>query len=924
MDPQSMLHMSGVYDTAADDENPNATYARLEHRSIRLVRILSNDIPTEVHCAMKSFPLEDAPDYAAVSYTWGAPSNSCFIVLDGTRFPVRTNLRRFLSTVRELPGAWAGWFFLDALSINQHDDEERSLQVQLMPEIYSNALQVLAWLGPCYNGSDQAMFELGRKASYWQIKRNVHRIWNTAPGASIRALCHRPYWSRLWVFQELMLGKQIQLMCGTAMVSWEHFSNFMTEIQSVVPGSRCHDAFEYQMSRASPATTMVQYASMRPRSTTLWDLMFALGHLRCAETRDKIYALLGVAAETDLHIKPDYTVSLQALLNTVLGYQHRLRPPKELEEVQNQCVRLETLLGLREEAMFMIDGQQGLYSGPSEHEIKATPFALPGSPITLWWASFYGHSAVEKLLLASGVFQIDQELVSAVEEGCLCKVEMLFALEITKAGNEVLGVRVDDYKSRGEYQSLSLLGLAIRRKYASIAALLLATGCFDVNAAVHDFELGTPLHVAILQYDVPMVKAILSVGNVEVNISRQGQTPLEAAMTISNEQAVKKQLHCQIVKLLLDSGKVNITVDALRMCRNPDIASLLLDAIAANGDLDQHGTVLRRAIQAGEGTMELVRCALDTFRADADLKGDIADAVALRWALGCSGTLKVLVDSGRFNVNARDDQGRTILIEAVATRNHQVVWMLLKSGRADVNAEDSAKFTALEHALREQDSGLTTMLLASGRIDMRKRGIKVLLDAIFHDNVEVARAVIDSDQVDLGTKPGGGTALHEAAVHGRLGIAKMLLESGRVKSGPGECARLAAIATKNGHNDTASWLRGQQPRNGDVKSNAPTSFSSRAITPIRNHFKNVAPNPFMPLDSLLEEQRNIDALKRQQDISLMEQQQYEQIRSLQPGPWPSPRPIPNFHRKHRDFAFQNHPPGPDNPLMTEYVKGKAT
>ena len=57
-----------------------------------------------------------------------------------------TNLYDALSHLR-LPSA-SRLIWADAICINQSDLEERSMQVQLMREIYSRASRVVVWLGP--------------------------------------------------------------------------------------------------------------------------------------------------------------------------------------------------------------------------------------------------------------------------------------------------------------------------------------------------------------------------------------------------------------------------------------------------------------------------------------------------------------------------------------------------------------------------------------------------------------------------------------------------------------------------------------------------------------------------------------------------------------------------------------------------------
>ncbi|KAK5699656.1 hypothetical protein LTR97_005785 [Elasticomyces elasticus] len=342
-------------------DQTTSVYTALESDCIRLVRIFpqSPDDPTaDLRCTMRHFELDDLPAYSALSYAWGTEPSSRSILLNDQRFDVRKNLFDFLSLARNLSGPYAGWLFIDAISINQRDHAERSSQVSQMWRIYSSAIPVLAWLGPRHDNSDLAMQELGRNPSYWQDERNMSAIWIGASGRAIRALCSRPYWSRLWVFVELSLASKVQLVYGTAAVSWDAFRDFILATQGAVITPAVFDYVEGQLWKnpaigehqamcALPAIQMIQYASMRAGSTDLWELMFALSHLDCGEPRDEVYALLGVAAPRgpELVIQSDYHTSLPNLLNTVLKHQHHLQPPESIEQVQSQCTKLESLFG---------------------------------------------------------------------------------------------------------------------------------------------------------------------------------------------------------------------------------------------------------------------------------------------------------------------------------------------------------------------------------------------------------------------------------------------------------------------------------------------------------------------------------------------------------------------------------------------------
>ena len=67
------------------------------------------------------------------------------IRIDGSSLRVRRNLWSFLRHTSRLLRGIPLW--IDAISIDQSDDEERSQQVRLMGQIYANAEKVLVWLG---------------------------------------------------------------------------------------------------------------------------------------------------------------------------------------------------------------------------------------------------------------------------------------------------------------------------------------------------------------------------------------------------------------------------------------------------------------------------------------------------------------------------------------------------------------------------------------------------------------------------------------------------------------------------------------------------------------------------------------------------------------------------------------------------------
>lgn len=208
-------------------------------KHIRLIQIISrfeNKSGDEtVHCRMFKTYLDDQdpqpPLFNALSYAWGNPDDNTNIVINGVITSVRSNLESALRHLRDYHIEETGGLLLwvDALCINQDDDEERNEQVQMMGDIYRRAHRVLAWLG---EGSADTDWVLPR-FRYGTLRRQIADIVDQgmmfippvdilrAAATAFKDLCCRAWWGRLWVVQELLLAKQDPiLVVGRESVAW--------------------------------------------------------------------------------------------------------------------------------------------------------------------------------------------------------------------------------------------------------------------------------------------------------------------------------------------------------------------------------------------------------------------------------------------------------------------------------------------------------------------------------------------------------------------------------------------------------------------------------------------------------------------------------------------------------------------------------
>ena len=117
----------------------------------RLFRFLilhgSSDPQRRLRCDLAEASLDDANlQYEAVSYCWADQSPTQAVHLEDREVLVTKNCEAALRRFRPLKNDESRNLWIDSLCINQKDTLERSYQVSLMRDIYSQAEQVLIWL----------------------------------------------------------------------------------------------------------------------------------------------------------------------------------------------------------------------------------------------------------------------------------------------------------------------------------------------------------------------------------------------------------------------------------------------------------------------------------------------------------------------------------------------------------------------------------------------------------------------------------------------------------------------------------------------------------------------------------------------------------------------------------------------------------
>ena len=392
-------------DTFTDDSIAQRTFqtcSELGSQRIRLTKIRPGRPRDTIKCDTKVCFLSEAGEYTALSYTWGIPVERCQIVVDEQPRMVTVNLCRFLWQARQLSNRFSGWLWIDALSIQQSDPWEKLEQVKLLSAIFARATDAVVWLGPAYGNSDRAMKALAAqrtKQPRWKAPRSV---WASPVSSAMLELCDRPYWYRLWVFQELKASQTTAILCGSSYVHLDSLESLMYDDND----ERVKvNAQALQNSSAARMLRLV-HASM---DRSLRAMLDSTNHLRCTDPRDKVYAILNVVSSGHQGIEADYTSTLPTLMNQILRNMHVAEKPTTLLDVAMQCKTLEGRFGMSYGSIFKTKGDDALAAslepldllyiadcwGSSGENIDLVPQAL-GDVHS--WCKDYDHHVVAQLV----------------------------------------------------------------------------------------------------------------------------------------------------------------------------------------------------------------------------------------------------------------------------------------------------------------------------------------------------------------------------------------------------------------------------------------------------------------------------------------------------------------------------------------------
>lgn len=289
----------------------NFTYSALPERSIRLLELSSN-VAGDLIFNLNDVEVVQSPPFYALSYAWGTDEATESIACNGLTMKIRANLCEAIRTLFNTPIGIAIPIWIDAICINQQDDEEKAVQVSRMGEIYRRALQVVVWLGPSGEDSDLAMnwleplsvalppissIPLFNQLEEHGLPRKNSPVW-----PALGKLVCRPWFGRLWAFQEAVLASEIVFICGRKAIDGQILATVVKKSRQLKLDLLYFNK-PYMEARKDGLHAMHLIGDAREVLKIEGQLDFP--HLlrvstlkACLNSRDRVYAMLGMAGKS--------------------------------------------------------------------------------------------------------------------------------------------------------------------------------------------------------------------------------------------------------------------------------------------------------------------------------------------------------------------------------------------------------------------------------------------------------------------------------------------------------------------------------------------------------------------------------------------------------------------------------------------------
>ena len=179
-----------------------------------------------------------------------------------------------------------------------------------MRHIYKNASTVAMWIGEEHSNSAKAI-ELIRMLSSSYTSGNATQLADsireerspvpTGSFAALALLMERPYWTRVWVLQEIAMGnRSTPILCGTHVITWgELFDALYSFANTCIDLLFTRIDCEYASNKGLRRNHIIQLhgqqeIQMKSKKMELLPILDVARRCSVTDAKDRIYGILGM------------------------------------------------------------------------------------------------------------------------------------------------------------------------------------------------------------------------------------------------------------------------------------------------------------------------------------------------------------------------------------------------------------------------------------------------------------------------------------------------------------------------------------------------------------------------------------------------------------------------------------------------------
>ena len=282
---------------------PVYQYHKLRNQEVRLLDLLPGRFEDEICCFLRPVKLdpERPPTYHALSYAWGNPERTTSITIVSHtkqyKFGVTENLYTALQHLRFQDTSRTLW--IDAICINQQDVQERNTQVARVADVFRSAAQINVNIV-----SNEITMSDSSEINESLLDHLGPLPFDDVTLESLNSLLIRPWFSRLWIWQETYLAQnRAHLMCGYDTMSCHTFGKALVLLTRKTHAQEFPGLYNAIM-RAQNIIISSHF------QTGIQRVLDITRDAKCSDERDRVFGVLHLVEKSyRLVIRPNYANS---------------------------------------------------------------------------------------------------------------------------------------------------------------------------------------------------------------------------------------------------------------------------------------------------------------------------------------------------------------------------------------------------------------------------------------------------------------------------------------------------------------------------------------------------------------------------------------------------------------------------------------